>query len=103
MLKNKNVVHFYPEAALHPYCTKLRHFKNGAFEIAVRNEVPVVPMLFTFREPKGLRRIFKRKKDVTLKVLKPVKLSENSGSVKERTLKLKDTVYKEMEKIIWIL
>lgn len=97
LLRNKNVVHFYPEAALHPYCTKLRRFKNGAFEIAVRNEVPVVPMLFTFREPKRLRKIFKRKKDVTLTVLKPVKLSENSGSIKERTLKLKEKVYEEMK------
>lgn len=98
LLKNNHVVHFYPEAALHPYCTKLRNFKNGAFEIAVKNEVPVVPMLFTFREPRGMRKIFKRKKDVTLTVLKPVKLSENSGSIKERAIKLKEEVHKEMER-----
>lgn len=53
-------------------------------------------MIFTFREPKGLRRIFKRKKDVTLTVLKPVKLLENNGSIKEKTIKLKNKVYEEM-------
>lgn len=98
LLKNENVMHFYPEAALHPYCTKLRHFKNGAFEIAVKNDVPVVPMVFTFREPEGLRKIFKRKKDITLTVLEPIKLGEDTGSIKEKTEKLKNKVYEEIRK-----
>lgn len=98
LLKNNNVVHFYPEAALYPYCTKLRNFKNGAFEIAIKNKVPIVPMIFTFREPKGLRKILKRKKDVTLTVLKPVRLLEDNGSIKERAMKLKNEVYESMLK-----
>lgn len=72
LLKNGELVHFYPEASLVPYSRKLRNFKNGAFSFSIRNNVPIVPMVFVFREPKGIRKIFKRKLDVTLKVLKPV-------------------------------
>lgn len=50
-LKEGNVVHFYPEAALWPYYNKIRNFKTGAFHFAVRNNVPIVPMVFTFRRP----------------------------------------------------
>ena len=72
LLKEGELVHFYPEASLIPYCNKLRNFKNGAFDFSIRNNVPIVPMVFTFREPKGMRKLFKKKQDVTLKVLKPI-------------------------------
>lgn len=72
LLEDKKIVHFYPEASLMPYCKEIRNFKSGAFVFSIRNNVPIVPMIFTFREPKGIRRIFKKKLDVTLKILKPV-------------------------------
>ncbi|MCI8519854.1 MAG: hypothetical protein HFJ51_07595 [Clostridia bacterium] len=50
-LKSGDMLHFYPEAALWPYYNKIRNFKTGAFHFAVRNEVPIVPMVFTFRRP----------------------------------------------------
>lgn len=98
LLKNNNIIHFYPEVSLHPYCARLRNFRDGAFEIAIKNDVPIVPMVFTFREPEGLRKIFKRKKDITLKVLEPIESSESDESLKERTVKLKNQAYDEMEK-----
>lgn len=72
LLKNGEIVHFYPEASLVPYCKTLRKFKNGAFDFSIRNNVPIVPMVFKFRQPEGLRKLFKKKPDVTLKVLKPI-------------------------------
>ena len=54
LLKEGELVHFYPEASLIPYCKKLRKFKNGAFDFSIRNNVPIIPMVFTFREPKGI-------------------------------------------------
>lgn len=77
ILYNKNIVHFYPEAALWPYYIKIRNFKTGAFRFAIRNNVPIIPMVFTFREPKGFRKLFKRKKDVTLKILEPIKYEKS--------------------------
>ncbi len=72
LLQEGEIVHFYPEASLIPYCKNIRKFKNGAFEFSIRNNVPIVPMVIKFRKPEGLRRIFKNKPDVTLKVLKPM-------------------------------
>ena len=88
---------FYPEAALWPYCDRIRKFKNGAFDLAVRNNVPVIPIVFTFREPTGIRRIFKFKKDVTLKILKPIKCEE-IGNTKQKVENLKEKVFLEMKK-----
>ena len=88
---------FYPEAALWPYCDRIRKFKNGAFNLAVRNNVPVIPIVFTFREPTGIRRIFKFKKDVTLKILKPIKCEE-IGNTKQKVENLKEKVFLEMKK-----
>lgn len=42
----------YPEQAMWWYYEKPRPFKDGAFTIASRNRVPVVPMFITFR-PSG--------------------------------------------------
>lgn len=43
----------YPEQAMWWYYEKPRPMKDGAFDIAVKNGVPVVPMFITFR-PSGL-------------------------------------------------
>ena len=72
LLKDNKFVHFYPEAILYPYCNKIRHFKNGAFDLAIKNDVPVVTIVIKFRQPKGIRKILKRKKDATLKILEPI-------------------------------
>ncbi len=98
ILREENSIHVYPEAAMFPYFDKIRHFKNGAFDFAVRNNKPIVPMVFTFREPKGIRKIFKKKKDVTLTVLEPIRQSEGENT-KQRIEDLKNQVYNEMKEI----
>lgn len=101
-VKNGGIVHFYPEAALWPYYNKLRKFKNGAFNFAIKNNVPVIPMVFTFRNSKGIRKIFKRKKDVTLTILPQISLSkdeEKGLNDKSKILKLKEKVFEEMKKV----
>lgn len=55
LLKNtRHKVHLYPEASIDPYCRKLRNFKKGAFYFAVRNGVPILPMVFVYPKPKKL-------------------------------------------------
>lgn len=99
-LHNGKIIHFYPEAALWTYCERIRNFKNGAFDFAVRNNVPAVPMVITFRKPKGLRKIFKRKKDVTLTILEPIYPKNNDKSLKERITNLKDEVHGKMTEVL---
>jgi 1-acyl-sn-glycerol-3-phosphate acyltransferase len=86
-LQKGKIVHFYPEGSLIPYHDKIREFRKGAFDFATKNQVPVVPMVFQFREPKGIRKVFKRKKDVTLTILKPIMCEENSKELKEKVYK----------------
>ena len=61
-LQNGKVIHFYPEKALWPYYEKIRNFKDGAFNFAIRNNVPIIPIVITFRNPKGKENYLKRKK-----------------------------------------
>ena len=67
--------------------------------MAVRNQVPVVPCVFTFREPTGIRKLFKRKKDVTLKILKPV-YSDGDKYIRQQMEVLKERVTFEMKEAI---
>ena len=72
LLKNKQAVHFYPEASLWPYHTKLRNFRNGTFEFACSCNVPIVPVVYTYRFPKGFMKYIKKKPYITLTVLDPI-------------------------------
>lgn len=83
-LEKGRIVHFYPEGSLEPYYKEIRDFKNGAFDLAVRNQVSVVPMVFQFRKPKGIRKIFKRKLDVTLTILEPVMCEGDDKEMKQK-------------------
>ena len=98
LAKNK-VVHFYPEASLWPYYNKLRNFKNGAFKIASKNNVPIIPFVFSFRKPTGILKLFKSKPCLILSVLPPVYPKQNLA-FNERYLDLKENVYKKMSEKI---
>ena len=73
LLRRGNYVHVYPEGVLYPYYLKgIRKFHRGAFKYAYDGGVPVVPMVITFRERKGLRKFINRKPLPTLTVLEPI-------------------------------
>lgn len=97
-LYSGKIIHFYPEASMWPYHDKIRNFKNGAFNLAIKSDVPVIPIVITFRNPRGIRKIFKRKKDVTLKILEPIKLEKNNFDVMHNVHKLKEKVCEAMKK-----
>ena len=97
-LQEGKIIHFYPEKALWPYYEKIRNFKNGAFDFAIRNNVPVIPIVITFRNPNGIRKIFKKKKDVTVKILEPITYKNEQESKKDSIKKLKWQVHKVIEK-----
>ena len=96
-IQEGKIIHFYPEKALWPYYEKIRNFKNGAFNFAIRNNVPVIPIVITFRAPKGIRKLFKRKKDVTVKILEPIKYTEEIENSREAIQKLKEKVHEIMK------
>lgn len=73
ILQNKKgYVHFYAEQALWFRYEKSRPYKDGAFHYAVKNNVPVIPIVFLFKELNKFERLFRRNKKIIVKVLKPV-------------------------------
>ena len=100
ILKQGDIVHIYPEASLWPYCTNIRNFKNGAFDLAVKNEVPIIPIVYTFRNPKGIRKFLKKKPDVTVTILKPVEPNKEEPILKQRMKQLKEIVYTQMKEVV---
>lgn len=98
-LKKGRIVHFYPEASLWPRYSDLRPFKNGAFHLAVKSGVPVVPMVFTFREPRGLNKKLHKKQLVTLTIGKP-EYPAKLGTDKTRILGMRQAVEYSMENML---
>ena len=95
LLQNGEIVGIYPEGKLIPYYDGIREFKNGAFNFAVKNQVPILPIVFTYREPEGIMRCIKRKPFITLTILEPEypKKETNIENVEE----LKNRVHSKME------
>ncbi|MFR2534619.1 MAG: lysophospholipid acyltransferase family protein [Clostridia bacterium] len=97
ILQKGSIIHMYPEAALWPYATNLRKFKSGAFQIAVEQQVPIIPIVYCFVKPYGIRK-WKKKPCIQIHILKPVypsKIKENNK--KEVVQNMKQEVYQEMK------
>ena len=71
-IRQGDFVHFYPEGLLVRYHKGLRPFHGGAFLTAARAGCPIVPMAVVFRKPTGLRALFRRGDDMTLRIGEPL-------------------------------
>lgn len=94
LLENNKAIHFYPEASLKPYNENIRRFKDGAFDFACTSNVPIIPIVYTFRNPKYFMKLIKRKKYITLNVLPPIYPTSNDKKYVEE---LKNHAHKLME------
>jgi len=70
-IERKRKILVYPEAALIPFCDHIRPFKKGAFRLALVDDTPILPIVYTYRKPKFLYRLFRRKPCLTLNFLEP--------------------------------
>lgn len=98
-LQKGRIVHFYPEASLWPWHDKLRPFKNGAFHLAVKSGVPVVPMVFTYRKPGWLMSRLRKKPLLTLRIGEP-EYPAQSGSERSRVMEMRQAVVDSMEAML---
>ncbi len=98
-LEKGRIVHFYPEASLWPWHNELRPFRNGAFHLAVRSGVPVLPMVFTFREPSGLAARLRSKPLITLRIGAP-EYPLQTGTERSRVLQMRSAVQQAMEAML---
>jgi 1,2-diacylglycerol 3-alpha-glucosyltransferase len=71
LLARGRIVHFFPEGELRPYDTSLRDFRRGAFHLAARARVPVVPLSIRFTPPTGVRRLLQRRPTMVIVIGEP--------------------------------
>ena len=84
LFKDHGWLHIYAEGSMWGYYQPIRPFKRGAAFIAVTNDVPVIPLGFSYREPGWIRKhIFRQIACFTLHVGEPV-YSDNSLKQKDR-------------------
>ena len=98
LLQNGKTVHFYPEGSLWPYYEKIRHFKDGAFRFAVENNIPIIPMVYTFEQCTGILRYIKKKPAIALTILEPI-YPDVSLDKFERIKKIKQETYNKMKNV----
>ena len=51
-------IHIFPESCSWNFYAPLRPFKTGAFNMAYRYSLPIIPMIITFRPRTGWRKLF---------------------------------------------
>lgn len=67
----------YPEAALVPFCNHIREFKSGAIRFAYEANATIIPSVITYHKPRGLHKIFRRKKPcIRYNILPPYQIKD---------------------------
>lgn len=56
--QKKKWIHVFPESCRWDYYQPIRPFKKGTFKMAYKYNLPIIPMVFTFRRPGGIYKLF---------------------------------------------
>ncbi len=96
LLDHNKPVLYNPEGSLWPYYREIRPFKRGAFAMAVKNNVPVLPLIALFKRKK--KRNGKYKYLMYFAMCAPV-YPDNSLPERERIEKLTQQVYLKSKEV----
>lgn len=91
--KKKQFVLIYPEAHIWPYYTKIRNFPDGSFNYPARYNLPVVPVVTTWRKP-----LVGKKPKQTVIFGEPIFPDPNLGLTESKN-QLHDECYRRMKEI----
>ena len=73
--EKKKWIHIFPESCRWAFYEPIRPFKLGAFSLAYRYNIPIIPMVISYRPRTGLYKIFKSKRNeplITLTIGEPI-------------------------------
>ena len=89
--------HIFPEAAQWQYYKPLRPFQKGAFTMAYKYNMPIVPCVVVYRKRTGLYRLTGKKNEplFTVKIGEPI-LPDLSSSRKVETERLRNLAFERM-------
>ena len=77
----KRWLHVFPESCRWNYYAPIRPFKLGAFKMAHRYQIPIVPVAISWRAPSGIWKLLKvRHPLVTVRIGEPIP-TENPGDL----------------------
>jgi len=96
LLKKGIPVIYNPETALWPYYREIRPFKRGAFSMAVKSDVPILPITITFKRKKKRNGKFKYKMFLNIGTL--IERDKNLSD-KEASEKLMNDTHEYMSKV----
>ena len=90
-------LHFYPEKSMWVGYKKPRPYKDGPFHYADRLGVPVVPMLYVYPKPRGIRKLLHMPK-MAIKIADPI-YADRSLPAMEREADLKRRTQEAVNKL----
>lgn len=69
----KKWIHLFPESCRWDFYQPIRPFKIGAFKMALKYKVPIIPMVISYRKPTGIYKLLKTKHPlITLNIAEPI-------------------------------
>ena len=92
-------LHVFPEAACWAFYPAIRSFRNGAFKLAVEENMPVLPMVVKYRKPNFVYRLFKKHPNAKLIIGEPV-MPNLELNVRERINDLTNRTRVEMMNLL---
>lgn len=94
-LNTGSTVHIYPEGILRPYYPDLRKCRSGAFHLAYTAGKPILPMVMTYRKPRGIY-IVKQKPCISLTILEPI-MPDKTAPKSEEVIRLQELFEKRVQ------
>jgi 1-acyl-sn-glycerol-3-phosphate acyltransferase len=93
----------FPEAVRWDWYQPIRPFKAGAFSMAYKYDIPVIPTVISYRPRKGLYRLFGKKNEpcVTINVGEPI-IIDKSRPRRDEIARLRDEAHASMVKMAGI-
>ncbi len=92
----KQWIHIFPESCSWKYYSPLRPFKTGAFNMAYRYALPILPLVITFRPRTGWRKLFSKDEPlVTIHVGDPI-IPNLDTPRKEEVARMRDLAHQSM-------
>lgn len=101
--ERKQWIHIFPESCSWKYYAPIRPFKIGAFNMAYKYNLPIIPCAISFRERKGFFRIFRADEPlVTIHVGEPI-LPDLSRPRREDAARMRDEAHRVMLRMAGIV
>ncbi|MBO5852175.1 MAG: 1-acyl-sn-glycerol-3-phosphate acyltransferase [Clostridia bacterium] len=72
VLENKQWLHFFPEGSMWFFYPDVRPFKKAVFKYAVKYDRPIIPLAMTFRDRKGITKLFTKRPFVDIHIGEPL-------------------------------